>query len=268
MKRRGWLLGLLCILLVAPCAWGKVVGREVIYHAGDTRLKGYLVRDTASKEPRPAILVVHEWWGLNDYARKRAQMLAKLGYVALAVDMYGGGKIARHPDDAGKFAAAVTKNLEIESARFNAALAYLKEEPGVDPQRIAAIGYCFGGGVVLQMARQGAELKGVASFHGPLATDRPAQPGAVKAKILVLTGEADQMVPAEQVVAFKGEMSKAGASFRVISYPGAMHSFTNPDADRLARKFKLPIAYSPQADRDSWAQLQDFLDDLFAPPAT
>jgi dienelactone hydrolase len=252
------------ILFAASSASAKVSGREVEYRSGDTVLKGYLVQDTAVKGKRPAVLVVHEWWGHNEYARKRAWMLAKQGYVALAVDMYGDGKTAQHPDDAGKFAGEVMKNKAVGEARFNAALDYLKQQPSVDPARIAAIGYCFGGGVVLHMARQGADLKGVVSFHGSLATDSPAKEGAVKARVLVFSGDADKMIPPEQVAAFKDEMTKAGASFRFVGYPGVMHSFTNPDADAYAKKFKLPMAYDRKADRDSWAQAKKFLKDIFS----
>ncbi|MSM40564.1 MAG: prolyl oligopeptidase family serine peptidase [Geobacter sp.] len=245
----------------------QIEGKTVEYRAGDTLLKGYLATDTALKGKRPGVLVVHEWWGLNDYARKRARMLAELGYVALAVDMFGDGKQARHPDEAGAFAGAVMKNFDTGKARFNAALELLKQQPDVDPTRIAAIGYCFGGGVVLNMARQGADLKGVASFHGSLAAVQPAEKGAVKAKILVLTGADDKMVPPGQVAAFKEEMQEAGADFRVISYPGAKHSFTNPDADKYAKEFNLPIAYNKKADTASWDELKKFFKEIFKVPA-
>jgi len=257
------LLSLLVALTTASTAWGKVTGREVEYRSGDTVLKGYLAEDAAIKGKRPAVLVVHEWWGLNDYARKRARMLAKLGYVALAVDMFGEGKTAQHPDDAGKFAGEVMKNKPAAEARFNAALDFIKQQRSVDPTRIAAVGYCFGGGVVLQMARQGVDLRGVVSFHGTLATDTPARDGAVKARVLVFNGEADKMIPPEQVAAFKAEMEKAGAAFRYVGYPGVMHSFTNPDADSYAKKFKLPLAYDRKADRDSWRQTKQFLKEIF-----
>lgn len=265
MTKRIWLSFCLVItLFAASSASAKVTGREVEYRTGDTVLKGYLADNTALKGKRPAVLVVHEWWGHNEYARKRARMLAELGYVALAVDMFGDGKTAQHPDDAGKFAAEVMKNKAVGEARFNAALDFIKQQPSVDPARIAAIGYCFGGGVVLHMARQGADLKGVVSFHGSLATDSPAKAGAVKARVLVFNGDADKMIPPEQVAAFKEEMTKAGASFRYVGYPGVMHSFTNPDADSYAAKFKLPMAYDKKADRDSWAQAKKFFKEIFS----
>ena len=264
MTTRIWMS--LCLLLAFfnSSAFAMVSTREVEYRSGETVLKGYLADNPALKGNRPAVLVVHEWWGLNDYARKRARDLAELGYVAFAVDMFGDGKTAQHPDDAGKFAGEVMKNKHVAEARFNAALEYIKKQSAVDPKRIAAIGYCFGGGVVLHMARQGADLKGVVSFHGSLATDTPAQQGAVKARILVFNGEADKMVPPEQVAAFKEEMTKAGASFRYVGFPGVMHSFTNPDADKYAARFKLPLAYNSNADQTSWAETKKFLQSVFS----
>jgi dienelactone hydrolase len=250
-------------LLVATAAWSKVTGREVEYRAGETVLKGYLADNPALKGKRPAVLVVHEWWGHNDYARKRARMLAKEGYVALAVDMFGDGRTAQHPKDAGAFAGEVMKNKAVAEARFNAALQFIRQQPMVDGARVAAIGYCFGGGVVLHMARLGADLRGVASFHGSLATDTPAKVGAVKARVLVFNGEADAMIPAEQVAAFREEMTKAGADLRYVGYPGVKHSFTNPDADNYAKKFGLPVAYDRKADRDSWSQTLTFLREVF-----
>jgi dienelactone hydrolase len=265
MSARIWLsLCLVITLFAASSASAKVSGREVEYRSGDTVLKGYLAENKALKGKRPAVLVVHEWWGHNEYARKRAWMLAEQGYVALAVDMYGDGKTAQHPDDAGKFSGEVMKNKAVGEARFNAALDFVKQQPSVDPTRIAAIGYCFGGGVILHMARQGADLKGVVSFHGSLATDSPAQAGAVKARVLVFSGDADKFIPPEQVAAFKEEMTKAGASFRFVGYPGVLHSFTNPDADAYAKKFNLPMAYDRKADRDSWAQAKKFLKEVLA----
>lgn len=254
---------LVLAVLTAGSAWGRVEGKEVEYRAGDTVLKGYLAIDSRFRGKRPAVLVVHEWWGHNAYARRRADMLARQGYVALAVDMFGGGKTASHPAEAGKFASETMKNRAVAEARFNAAAGFIREQPGVDPGKVAAIGYCFGGGVVLHMARQGADLKGVASFHGSLATDSPARPGAVKARVLVFTGGEDVMIPAGQVAAFTEEMKKAGGDFRIVTYPGVKHSFTNPEADTFARKFNLPLAYDFRADQDSWGQTLRFLTEIF-----
>lgn len=251
------------LVLASLQVHAAVTGREVSYQAGDTTLKGYLAYDDAVTGKRPGILVVHEWWGHNAYARKRADMLAALGYVALAVDMYGEGRTADHPEDAGKFAASVRNNLPLMKARFLAALDYLKRQPAVDPQRMAAIGYCFGGGVVLEMARQGVDLDAVVSFHGSLGGGSTAGPGAVKARILVANGAADPFVTQEQIAAFKAEMDAAGADYTFINYPGARHSFTNPQADRFGERFDLPLAYDAAADAASWEAMQELFDAVF-----
>jgi dienelactone hydrolase len=250
-------------MVAVAAAEPKIVGKTVEYSAQGVVMKGYLAYDENVKGKRPGVLVVHEWWGLNDYARKRARMLEELGYTAFAVDMYGDGKQAMHPDDAGKFSSELMKNFEVAKARFMAAMEFLKQQPTVDPTRIAAIGYCFGGGVVLNMARQGVDLKGVASFHGSLSAVKPAQPGNVKAKILVLNGGADKFITPEQIEAFRQDMKSAGADFQFISYPGAVHSFTNPEAAELGKKFNLPIAYNADADKKSWIELEDFLRKIF-----
>lgn len=257
MKKLFLSLAMFC--LTTSAAFAAVQGKEVSYSADGTTMKGWIAYDDAAKGKRPAVLVVHEWWGHNAYARKRANMLAELGYVALAVDMYGDGKQALHPDDAGKFAGEVSKNKPLAKARFEAAMKVLRKDRHVNGGKLAAIGYCFGGSTVLNMARAGADLKGVASFHGGLATDAPAQAGKVKAQVRVFTGADDKMIPAAQVDTFRQEMEKAGVNYRVVAYPGAMHSFSNPDADELGRKFGMPIAYNAEADKDSWAQLQTFL---------
>jgi len=242
----------------------SIVGQEITYNAGGTILKGYIAYDKAIEGKRPGVLVVHEWWGHNDYARERARQLAKMGYTALAVDMYGDGKQAAHPDDAKKFAMEVMGNMDEEKSRFEAGMKALEKQPTTDPAKIAAIGYCFGGGVVLEMARAGLDLRGVASFHGMLGTEHPAQKGAVKAKILVLQGEADPFVPHEQVEAFKKEMAAAEAPVEYHGYPGAKHAFTNPGATDLGKKFELPLAYDEEADKASWAELDGFLKRIFA----
>jgi dienelactone hydrolase len=244
-------------------AQAAIKGEEVEYKAGSTVHKGYLVYDDAVTGKRPGVLVVHEWWGHNEHARHSARKLAEAGYVALALDMYGDGKRADHPDQAGKFAGEVGKNLPLMKSRFGAGMKLLRKQAQVDGKRVAAIGYCFGGSVVLQMAREGENLRGVASFHGGLATEHPAKPGKVKARVLVLNGADDLMVPAEQIAAFKKEMESARADYKFVNYPGAKHSFTNPDADANGAKFNLPLAYNAQADQESWAELQSFLKDVF-----
>ncbi len=266
MKRMFVILAVLLLasaFLVPAAADAKIEGKTVTYRTDGVVMKGYLVYDTNIQGPRPGVLVVHEAWGLNDYARKRARMLAEMGYTALAVDMYGEGRQAVHPDEGVKFASELMKNFDKARARFLAALEFLKKQKSVDPGRIAAIGYCFGGGVVLNMARQGVDLRGVASFHGSLTAVKPARPGEIKARILVLHGADDKFTTPEQLEAFEQEMKNAGADFRVIVYPGAMHSFTVPEADRYGKKYKLPLGYNAQADRESWAELAMFLAGLF-----
>ncbi|MGZ8473385.1 MAG: dienelactone hydrolase family protein [Candidatus Deferrimicrobiaceae bacterium] len=248
---------------IAASAQGEIRGEPVEYSAGGTTMKGYLAYDDGHSGKRPGILVVHEWWGHDEYARRRARMLAELGYVALAVDMYGEGKRAQHPDDAAKFSGEIGKNMDLGRERFLAARKVLQEYRFTDPKRIGAIGYCFGGGVVLQMARDGMDLGGVASFHGELTTTNPAKPDAVKARVLVLTGADDKFIPPGQVEDFQKEMKSARADFRVVSYPGALHSFTNPDADDYAKKFNLPLGYNADADAKSWAEMQKFFKEVF-----
>ncbi|MCB1857787.1 MAG: dienelactone hydrolase family protein [Gammaproteobacteria bacterium] len=253
-----WMLA--CLLLITAPVWAEVVDMPVEYRAGETVMQGYLAYDNALDGRRPGVLVVHEWWGHNDYARKRARMLAALGYTALAVDMYGDGKQADHPQDASQFSGEVTRNMEIAAARFDAAKQLLQQQPSVNPDDISAIGYCFGGGIVLEMARRGVDLDLVASFHGSLGTGDPAQPGQVKAKVLVFNGADDPFVTAAQKAAFKAEMEQAGVDYQFVDYPGAMHSFTNPGADDYGTRFQLPLAYNPEADAKSWAELREALE--------
>ncbi len=236
-----------------------VVGEPVEYREGDTLMRGYLAYDDAIKGPRPGVLVVHEWWGHNDYARSRAEQLAAMGYTALAVDMYGDGKLADHPKDAGKFAGQVKKNMAVATARFEAAKTLLASHPSVKGDEISAIGYCFGGGIVLEMARRGLDLDLVASFHGSLPTEQPAEKGGVKAEVLVFNGADDPFVKTEQIAAFKAEMEAADVNYTFTDYPGAKHSFTNPGADAFGKKFELPLAYNETADRQSWQALEQAL---------
>jgi dienelactone hydrolase len=240
-----------------------LVEKEVEYSADGTNLKGYLVYNGDIEGKRPGVLVVHEWWGQNEYARKRARMLADLGYTALALDMYGDGKLATHPDDAGKFAMEVSKNIETAKARFMAAYNLLKAQETTDPNNIAAIGYCFGGGIVLNMARMGTDLKAVVSFHGSLQPISPAEPDNVKGFILVCNGADDPFTTQEQIDAFKTEMNDAGVQYKFINYEGAKHSFTNPDADNLGAKFNLPLAYNEKADKESWEEMKSVFKKVF-----
>lgn len=256
------LLGVL-LLLALPASHAAIQSREVNYNVQGVTLKGYIAYDDAIKGPRPGILVVHEWWGHNEYARKRARMLAQKGYTALALDMYGDGKQAHHPDQASKFSGEIRQNMPLAQARFDAALDLLKKEKTVDATQVGAIGYCFGGSVVLEMARIGEPLAAAISFHGSLETQRPAEPGRVKARIASFTGEADPMIPQAQVAAFRQEMDKAGVNYKVVTYPGAKHAFTNPNADGYGKKFNLPLAYNAAADKASWKEALAFLAEAF-----
>lgn len=258
-------------LLVALCtgiallstAAADIQSREIEYRGDGISMRGYLAWNEGAEGPRPGVLVVHEWWGHNDYARERARMLAAQGYVALAVDMYGDGRSTEHPAEANAFMQAATERSEGMSARFNAALRTLQAQAETDAGRIAAIGYCFGGGVVLNMARAGAPLAGVASFHGSLAPmAHTAEADTLRSSIIVFNGAADPMVSAESIAAFKAEMDAADADYEFIDYPGVLHSFTNPDADRYA-EHGLPVAYDAAADADSWERLQLFLARIF-----
>lgn len=239
-----------------------VIGKEVSYQTGDTVMKGYLAYDDAVTGKRPGVLVVHEWWGHNSYARKRAEMLAELGYTALALDMYGDGKTADHPDNAGKFATAVRQDQDMMQARFNAARHYLNTHETVDPEQNAAIGYCFGGSVVLSVARSGADLDGVVSFHGSLG-GLPPIADKVTAKVLVANGADDTFVSKDSIELFNEDMETAGVDFEFINYPGAKHSFTNPGANVVGEKFGLPLEYNAEADKASWQKMQEFLDTIF-----
>lgn len=247
------------LFLASNAAWSAVKEQEVEYKAGDMVFKGLMAYDDAAKGKRPAVLVVHEWWGHDEHARNSARKLAKAGFVGLALDMYGDGKQAHHPKDAGAMSGEVRKNLDLMKTRFNAAREFLVQQSNVDAKRVAAIGYCFGGTVVLEMARLGEDLRSVVSFHGGLGTEQRAQKGKVKAKMLVLTGAADPFVPKEQVEGFKQEMKAAGADYKVVSYPGAKHSFTNPAATENGKKFNIPVEYNAAADKKSWAEAEKFL---------
>ncbi len=249
-------------LAIAGAARAEVKTQEIEYRQGDTVLKGFLAYDDAAKGKRPGILVVHEWWGNNAHARNAATKLAKAGYVGFALDMFGEGKSTTHPEDAKAFVAEATKDPAVKKARFEAALEQLVAQPQVDREKVGVIGYCFGGGVALDMAREGEPLKALATFHGSLArSSEPAKEGSFGPRsILVQTGGADPMVPKEQVAALEKEMKAAGVKARVITYPGAKHGFTNPDADKAGMA---GLAYDAKADRRSWDELLKYLKAVF-----
>jgi dienelactone hydrolase len=250
---------------LATTAAAKVQTKEIEYKQGDTVLQGFVAWDDAAKGKRPGVLVVHEWWGHNEHARTQARRLAQAGYVGFALDMFGKGKVTTHPDDAKKFVAEATKDQEVVEERFDAALELLKEQEGVDPEKIAVFGYCFGGGVALNMARAGKDLDAVVTFHGTLhPSGAPAEKGKVKPAILVQTGGADPMIKPDVVQQFEQEMKDAGANAKVITYPKAKHAFTNPDAGKAG----IPaLEYSKDADRKSWDAAMAFLKGVFGKKA-
>ena len=235
---------------------------KVIYSSGATTMIGFVAWDESSNKKRPVVLVVHEWWGLNEYTKTRVRQLASLGYLAMAVDMYGNGATADNPDDAGKLAEPFYKDPQMAKKRFDAALAKIKTYALADVNQVAAIGYCFGGAQVINMAKLGENLKGVVSFHGNLVVV-PADKDLLKAPILVCHGEEDKFVKPEEVALFKKQMDSIGAVYTFKSYPGATHAFTNPSATAVGEKFKMPIKYNETADKASWADMKDFFTKIF-----
>jgi dienelactone hydrolase len=239
----------------------KIKEEAVTYDASGTTSNGFVAYDESKEGKRPGVLVVPEWWGLNDYTRSRAKQLAELGYIALAVDMYGEGKTAANPQEAQTLATPFYKDPQLAKTRLDAALNKIKEYPQTDTANIAAIGYCYGGFVVLNAAKLGADLKGVVSFHGGLSGVQPKK-GLLKAKILVCHGEADNFVNPE-VGSFKKAMDSIGADYTFKSYPGATHAFTNPEATENGKKFNMPIEYNAAADTASWNDMKAFFDRIF-----
>ena len=234
---------------------------NVSYTAGNTNMNGFVVyKDTNAKSP--GVLLVHEWWGLNDYVKSRARQLASMGYIAMAVDMFGDGKTAANPDEAGKLAGPFYQDPSLTKTRLDAALAKLKTFDQLDTSKIAAIGYCFGGFVVLNASRLGADLDGVVSFHGNVS-GVPVRKDLLRAQTLVCHGEADQFVPAAELAAFRKSMDSVGAVYSLKTYPGATHAFTNPAATETGKKFNIPIAYNAAADSASWNDMKTFFSDIF-----
>jgi dienelactone hydrolase len=234
---------------------------DITYRDGAVDMSGFVVYDDTVSEKRPGVLVVHEAWGLGKHAMARSRMLADLGYVAFAADLYGGRRMATKMEEVMTLMGDLRANPQKLRARARAALAALSELPQVDATRLGAIGFCFGGTTVLELARDGAEIQGVVSFHGNLETTAPAVAGEVKARVLVCTGADDPMIPATQVASFEEEMHKAGVDFRVITYPGTVHSFTNPEADGSIAPGML---YNKDADQQSWTAMRSFFKDIFA----
>lgn len=238
------------------------IGKEVEYPSADRTHRSFLAHPAETDGKRPAVLILPEWWGLNLHARTVARELAELGYVALAVDMYGEGKTAANPVEATALVTEVLTTPGAITARFRSARAFLESQPGVDPERIVVLGYCFGGRVALENARQGIKAAGIYTLHGILDTEQPAKLGEIKTPIHVFNGAADPMVNNEAVLKFTGEMLEALATFTITSYPGVKHSFTNPDATAKGEAFDMPLAFDPHAAQDSWRVIIAFLNNL------
>ena len=255
------------IALLAAAGLGSPLGAEIKtevrdYKAGETELRGLLAWDDSVEGKRPGVLVIHEWWGHNAYAQERAKQLAAAGFTAFALDMYGAGKLADHPEDAQKFMMALIGDLPEAEKRFKAGLEVLTSHATVDSEHTAAIGYCLGGAVALYMGRLGADIDAAVSFHGNLQFATQAESevsGATLPAMLVFTGGADPMIPAEQVAGFVTKMLEIGAEVNVTSYPQAQHSFTVPGATEKGKKLGMPFAYDAEADADSWRRTLDFL---------
>ena len=239
----------------------KIKEETVTYSIDSLNMNNYVAFDENVEGKRPAVLVIHEWWGLNDYTKRRAKMLAELGYVAMAVDMYGNGRIGTDPGAAQNLAMPYYQHPDMAKKIFDRAVEELKKNPNVDQTKMAGIGYCFGGGMLLNFVRMGEPLNGIVSFHGSLL-GTPANKDLTKAEILVCHGEADSFVNAE-VAPFKKQMDSIGKSYTFKSYPGATHAFTNPDATETGKKFKMPIEYNAAADSASWNDMKDFFGRIF-----
>jgi dienelactone hydrolase len=255
------IVALLALSLAASTARAELKSREIEYKHGDTTLLGYLVWDDSGNAKRPGVVIVHEWMGHNDYVRRRANMLARLGYVAFALDMYGKGVKAKDAQEAAQMAGRFKQDRKLMRERAQSGLDVLKKQPMVDPSRLAAMGYCFGGQVSLELARSGADLKGIVSFHGALDTPTPQDAKNIKGKVLACHGAADPFVPPDHVAAFQKEMEDAKVDYQLIQYGGAVHGFTNPDNANSPMK---GVAYDEKADQRSWQAMQDFFDEIFA----
>jgi dienelactone hydrolase len=254
------------VLLVVLCAnsvHAKISTKTVPYRHGSTELEGFLAYDAAIPGTRPGVLVVHEWWGLNDYAKHRAEQLAALGYVAFAVDMYGKGKVTALANEASEWAKQITQDVSLWQQRALAGLEAFKKEAVLDTRRIAAIGYCFGGSTVQQLAYTGADLKGIVSFHGSLLTPTDEQFKQIKAKFLICHGAADPLITQETLQNYLAVMGKSGLDWQMVIFGGAKHGFTNPDADKAGMA---AVGYNKLADQRSWKYMNDFFGEILAQP--
>ena len=256
---RAFVLGALCAIAMVATAQAAIKEEPVTYTDGEATLKGFVVYDDAVTAKRPGIVMVHEWWGITKHMHNEARKFAQQGYTAFIADMYGDAKTADNPKDAGALAGSVMKNPKVMEQRFNAAREQLAKQASVDPKRIGAVGYCFGGAVVLNMARAGADLAAVAGFHASLGLNTPPPaPGTVKAKVLILNGADDPFVKRAQYDALKKDFDAAKVDYRIVEYPGAVHAFTNPEATELGKKFNLPLRYDAKADQEAKAEAAKF----------
>jgi dienelactone hydrolase len=258
---RSLLAAAVAILVGNSTALSAIQTKTITYKAGSVECKGFLAWDDAKEGKRPGVLVVHEWWGLNDYARDRARQLASEGYIAFAADMYGDGKTTEHPQEAGKMAAAVRQNGEEWVSRAKASLEVLKSQPQCDSSKLAAIGYCFGGSTALQLAFSGADIKAAASFHGALMVPKPEQVRQTKATLLICHGAQDSFIPEDTIQKFRAALDAEGADWEMVYYAGARHSFTVKDADKVGNE---GMKYDAEADHRSWSRLLALLDEKFA----
>jgi dienelactone hydrolase len=254
------LLAALLAGALAPAARAELVTRTIEYRQGDTVLEGYLAYDAAGPARKPGVVVFHQWMGLTGHERGRAEALARLGYVALAADVYGKGVRPASPKDAGAEAGKFKSDRALLRLRAQAALAALAAQPNVAPGKLAAIGYCFGGGAALELARSGAPVLATVSFHGSLDTPTPQDARNIKGKVLVLHGADDPYVPRAAVLALEDELTGGGVDWQVVLYAGAVHSFTQPEAGNDKSK---GAAYDASADRRSWQAMKDFLVEIF-----
>lgn len=237
--------------------------KTIQYQSGEQIHQGYFAWDDNSLLPRPGVIVIHEWWGLNEYIKMRTDMLVEQGYCALAIDMYGNGMKAESPDQAGQAMSAVLDDMETGAMRLQAGYDALVAQSQVDPNRLAAVGYCFGGAMALHMARMGMPVDAVVSFHGALGAFHTPQPGGIKARILVCHGAEDAMVSMDDVAGFKQEMRQAKADCEVLIHEGAKHGFTNKEADQNADKYGIPLGYDADADAQSWTAMISLFEEAF-----
>ena len=252
-----WFTAAVCLSLMIASADAAVQSKKVTYKHGTVECHGYLAWDDEQSGPRPGVLVVHEWWGLDGYAKRRVDELAKLGYVAFAADMYGEGKVVDHPKDAMAMTGEIRKNVEDWKKRGQEALDVLKSQPQCDPTKLAAIGYCFGGSTVQQLVFAGTDLKAVVSFHGGLVTPTAEQVKAIKPALMICNGADDSFISADAIKAFRESLDKNGGKYQFLSYEGARHSFTVREADETAKKFGLEgLRYNKAADEKSWSDMR------------